>query len=487
MAESVATLFQGLLNPNQAREVTRLQNLQQGEMMANTPAGRASLLFAPQQVTAAGRLGRRLAGQDPRTTQEIEAEENRQLFTRISQEAQRRFPQDRTAQLNYLAEQLTANGKIEQAQKARALAQQSSLTQAKTSAEIATEQAQRQGAQIQLAEAQAKAQGLQAVGDILRKRGENSLATAVENGGFDPEEALKITRPAKPLDIAGQSLSDLMGIPANILQSYDPVSVQKANEIRISGPNEGESQASFLKRLNNALYMPPEKVLSKGESPESFSDFTGIADSLLDDYSTSSRQRARSIYAEGAKEGETRAQFQKRIIDSLQVGLSTEQKKRASELAQSARVAVDGKMAFNKFFTSIDQAITGTGADFFVGLGRLINTLGGDLEGVTESEYIQRLLSNEVLNSAQMMSGALSDNDIRFLVQTVGDLGNTKEALKVAFAQLEADKLLDQIVYNAYMRAPDKANFNEAEVVRQFAPEVYNRVSKARNVNLLGN
>jgi hypothetical protein len=57
------------------------------------------------------------------------------------------------------------------------------------------------------------------------------------------------------------------------------------------------------------------------------------------------------------------------------------------------------------------------------------------------------------------MKGALSDRDIEFLQDTVSRLGNTKEAIKIAFAQLEANKLVDQVVYSAYMSEPDKANF----------------------------
>lgn len=141
MAEpSVATLFSGLLNPNQARQVTSARDLAMGEALANAPSGRASLLFAPQQVTAAGRLGRRIAGQDPRTEQEIQAEENRTLFQKLSQEAQQRFPNDRTGQLNYLADQLNAQGKVAEAQKARQLAQQSQLTSVEIGAQGALQQ-----------------------------------------------------------------------------------------------------------------------------------------------------------------------------------------------------------------------------------------------------------------------------------------------------------------------------------------------------------
>jgi hypothetical protein len=292
---------------------------------------------------------------------------------------------------------------------------------------------------------------------------------------------------AKATDFAAKSLSDITGIPNNVLQQYDPDSVKKANAARIAGPSKNETNEEYVTRINNLLNMPADKTLAAGDAPPvPFGDFLGISDAQLRDYSTGSRKAARQIYAEGAKEGETQAQFQKRILDSLLVGLSPEQKKQAEVWARSSEVAVKGQPAFNKFFSVVDDAITGTGADFFTGLGRLINTLGGNVEGISETEYVNRLMSKETLNSSQMMSGTLTDRDIDFLRDTVSRLGNTKEAIKIAFAQLEADKLLDQIIYNAYMKEPDKANFNASEVIREVQTEVLKRVSETRGVNLLG-
>jgi hypothetical protein len=164
MAEkaSVTSLFGGLLSPNEMRQFTRAQDIELGKTMAQ-PGVETGLLFAPQAVTAAGRLGRRLVGQDPRTQQEIQMAENKALFTEITQEAQKQFPNDRTAQLNYLADQLTAKGKVVEAQKARALAQQSQASQAdiqKTIAEKEKAEAQAAKALAEETETKEKTTGL---------------------------------------------------------------------------------------------------------------------------------------------------------------------------------------------------------------------------------------------------------------------------------------------------------------------------------------
>lgn len=496
---SVTSLFGGLLTPQEMRDFTKRQDLAEGAQLTNIDPTRVGLLYAPQAITAAGRLGRRMAGQDPRTEQEIRGEENRQLFTKISQEAQQQFPNDRTAQLNYIANKLNAAGKVVEAQKARALAQES----AKTAQETATKRAQ----ELKFAAEETKAKQAPSVefGDIEayqiadRQGNRRTVFGAFDKSGqfYIQDRSGKLSpsreRPvakgevAKPTDFAAKSLSEITGIPNNVLQQYDPDSVKKANEARIKGPIKGETNNEYVTRINNLLNMPADKTLKEGDAPPvPFGDFLGISDAQLRDYSTGSRKVARQIYAEGPKEGETQAQFQKRILDALLVGLSPEQKKQAEVWARSSEVAVKGQPAFNKFFNVVDDAITGTGADFFTGLGRLINTLGGNVEGISETEYVSRLMSKETLNSSQMMSGTLTDRDIEFLRDTVTRLGNTKESIKIAFAQLEANKLIDQIIYNAYMKEPDKANFNASEVIREVQTEVLKRVSKARGVNLLG-
>lgn len=143
-APSVTTLFGNLLSPDEMRQFTSSQDLAKGKMLAEAPAGRAGLLYAPQAVTAAGRLGRLVAGQDTRTPEEIKAAENQKLFSGIMQRAQAQFPTDRAGQLNYLADELTKAGKLNEANKARAEAQAAQLQQAKIYKEQASGFAQEQ-------------------------------------------------------------------------------------------------------------------------------------------------------------------------------------------------------------------------------------------------------------------------------------------------------------------------------------------------------
>lgn len=217
---SVTSLFSGLLSPAEMRQFTRAQDLEMGQALAQAPTGRAGLIFAPGQVTAMGRLGRQIAGQDTRTAQEREVAENKALFTQISQEAQRQFPNDRTAQLNYLADQLTAKGKVVEAQKARALAQQSQGSQADIQKTIA----EKERAEAQAAKA------------IAEEKETKERTTGLRN-----------------------SLENFLGID---LKDATTTSMAEAAKIRNAGRLGVETEQGFKGRIMDALKDKEDKGIT---------------------------------------------------------------------------------------------------------------------------------------------------------------------------------------------------------------------------------
>lgn len=147
MATSVETLF-GDIIPTARQQMEQQQA--QGLLLAqnlSTP-GFSAAMDSPRRNQAIRQSIGGLLGVDTRTGVEREQATNQELFQRISNEAQQQFPNDRTAQLNFLADQLQQAGKLVEAQKARALAQQSQLQGAKIGAEEALS-AQRQAAALE--------------------------------------------------------------------------------------------------------------------------------------------------------------------------------------------------------------------------------------------------------------------------------------------------------------------------------------------------
>ena len=126
MATSVETLFGDIIpTARQQMEEQQAQGLLLAQNLA-TP-GFSAAMDSPRRNQAIRQSIGGLLGVDTRTGVEREQATNQELFQRISNEAQQQFPNDRTAQLNFLADQLQQAGKLAEAQKARALAQQSQL------------------------------------------------------------------------------------------------------------------------------------------------------------------------------------------------------------------------------------------------------------------------------------------------------------------------------------------------------------------------
>ena len=93
-------------------------------------------------------------------------------------------------------------------------------------------------------------------------------------------------------------------------------------------------------------------------------------------------------------------------------------------------------------------AITGAATDVKQFIQSITEQLGVkmDFGNLTDTQLIDQFLSQNILGQAQLMKGALSDNDIKFLKATVASLGSTPEAIRVALAQLKNRKLTAQKV-----------------------------------------
>lgn len=100
-----------------------------------------------------------------------------------------------------------------------------------------------------------------------------------------------------------------------------------------------------------------------------------------------------------------------------------------NDQAKSARKQIN---TIGVLKTLSDKALSGTGADFLLKGGKLLNQLGVEVEGLTESEVFQQLSNTLVLDKSQQMSGALSNADMMFLQNTAPQLNNTKEGRRLS-------------------------------------------------------
>lgn len=433
---SIDTLFGGLVSDSALQDYTKARDLAMGQQLAGVAPERVGLLYAPQTVTAAGRLGRRIAGRDPRTEKEIEMAANRDLFKTINDQAQRQFPNDRTAQLNYIANELTAKGKVVEAQRARQLAQESKKAEAdiaKTEAEAAKNKALETKAK---AEAETEknlrekydAEALRAEAQSRKADADKALAEA--QATLIPEEKKKLLADAAKANADAKRLNALadkatreagvVGLGSIDPDKFTPESLEKYQEsVRQGNPNYG--LLDVRDEVDMTTYQ--KELLS------AFPDDPAKRSELFQKYITEKSQRGGLDVALDRTEQEW-------VFNHNATGI-TEYRSRGEKSQQVAQ-AVDA------LIPTVDEAITGAGADLKSFVQSVAQQLGipADFGDLTGTQLINQFLSQEVLGAASGLSGALSDKDIKFLQDTVGGIGNTPEAIRVALAALKQRKLI---------------------------------------------
>jgi hypothetical protein len=263
-----------------------------------------------------------------------------------------------------------------------------------------------------------------------------------------------------------------------------PTPTQEANQA-----NQAVEQAG----QNTIKPVSPEQARKEGLGK--FSLF-GIKEENFGRYEPASLKRVASMLVtpeEFAKmSSEEKGAYVTNINKELTVreeSFTKEQRELRSEYASKARQYNDFKSGSEVFWNNIDNAITGFGAEFKLGGLKAVDFFTGGLLGVEDTIASTELLGSEqgkiLLNMAEQMKGALSNADMQFLKDVAMTIGNSKEALKVGFAILEAKKLTDASV-NHYITNTlngDLHRLDEAKVRRQAGEENLKRVLKSRGVD----
>lgn len=100
-----------------------------------------------------------------------------------------------------------------------------------------------------------------------------------------------------------------------------------------------------------------------------------------------------------------------------------------------------------------EEAFAGGGAKFKMATAKLLDNIGINVTGLSESEQFEALSNALVLDKSQQMSGALSEGDRQFLISTMPALSNTKKG--------RAEMI-------GYAKALNKRNKEYAKQARQF-------------------
>lgn len=373
MATSVETLFSDII-PTARQQMEEQQK--QGMLLAKnlTVPGFSAAMDTPRRNQAIRQSIGGLLGVDTRTPVEREQVENQELFQRITTEAQQRFPTDRTAQLNYLADQLQGAGKIQQAMKARELAQQSTLTGAQIGSEQALT-AQRQTAAM----------------ENIAKTQQTNVATSIAGLGdvsikdFDPRSVRAYS----------QSIRSGNPDPSLLLPRDTSTPSEYEKALMAAHPNDPAKRSELMQQY----------VAKRAESAG------GVTVNLGDE----ANKVFLDLNSEGLKDYSAYARGGETLVNEIEA---------ASE------------QAF--------EALVGGGSNWISALAGVARTAGVDLPGdfgsLTRRAQIERLINNEVLQAAGLIKGALSDKDLQFLQGSVGSLGDSPEAIRIALKRLANKK-----------------------------------------------
>lgn len=178
-------------------------------------------------------------------------------------------------------------------------------------------------------------------------------------------------------------------------------------------------------------------------------ELVGFGQPVDDEQAKFTRLEAQRAKIEAEKGPEAAARFAtfsgltKRPVSEVSVNLPQDKKiaeldakafTQYSENAKAARKELNSIAALKPLS---ERAVSGTGASWMLTGGKLLNQLGFQIEGLTESEVFQQLANTLVLDKSQQMSGALSNADMAFLTNTVPTLENTKEGRRLSLDMAE--------------------------------------------------
>ena len=481
MAESpsISSLFGDIVSPEMVRKQQEAEDFAMGKYMAEN-VGSAGMLNLPSHArNVMSSLGA-ITGAETRSPAEIKAAENQKLFNTLMQKATSQFPDSRSSQLNFVANELQKMGKTTESMKARDAAQASQLKEA----EIYSEQAlgfQREQAGVASKETAATTVATRAgeVDRLAAQIAKDKAGTALTQEQLVTEI---LTRNPKLTKLeaetaANTALANQRNVETRLSQEEAPI---KRNLIRaeISAKMAGvrldeekvklvasqvttdeverrakEQNISLLEakeklvdeELTRYIAMTPIEILKANTEVAKNNTQTELNKARLGDVgmteftrnlaqldaTDAEKQKLLRKYAEAKASSGGVAGVRSKAIDA-KVKLVTD----ALDIAEGAQTAMNNAQ---RMVEVIPDLTTGVGAEPRAALKRLINASGvfdGFEDDVVADQIFKVMRGGSVLEAAGNLKGALSDKDLKFLQETVANRELTKEVIAEAFSKL---------------------------------------------------
>lgn len=468
MAKAVETLF-NIQTPEQVRQSQQKKDLEQGKLLTERP-GTAGLLFAPQRSRAIGQGVAGLFGAETRSQAEIDAEQNKELLTGIYQRAQQAYPTNRTAQLNMIAMELAKAGKINEAQKARAMAQQSAgvdATTAKTQAEALRAKAQ---------EKKANAEAITQI-DLRSKYSAEAMRAAAQSAEAnakalyaEAQATTELDRRTKLLADAKQAEADANRLTALAQKAQAETTSEKSDLGKFLGfdiKDTSVDSRTIASNIFNKGKLPnesdsefKERIMAGLAQKETTPEFVKILNKAYPN-NPGERSKALKNWVDAQATtggGALQKEVNKAIVESNSDSVQSYKDLARGGLAEADRIDATADIAF--------EAIVGGGTALQTlqsGLQAVADKVGltVDLGSLTKTQQIERIVNNAVLLQSGLIKGALSNAELEFLRGSVADLGDTPEALRIALKRLANQKRMAVTMYNRFTGAEGAKKIGE--------------------------
>lgn len=403
MAESpsITSLFGDIVSPEMIRKQQEAEDFAMGKYMAEN-VGSAGMLNLPSHArNVMSSLGA-ITGAETRSPAEIKAAENQKLFGSLMQQASTQFPDSRSKQLDFVAKQLQAKGKINEAMRAQDAADKARMQEAEVDSEKA-----------QAAQRRATAGAQEALG---KKYGAETTTEEETRQNKVDKLAAEIAKENALAAKAGKEKEKTAEEIATIMAERDPnidlIEARTAAEQALQDQREAET------KLNKARL-----------GDVGMTEFTRNLAQL--DATDEEKQKLLRKYAEAKASSGGVAGVRSKAIDA-KVKLVTD----ALDIAEGAQTAMNNAQ---RMVEVIPDLTTGVGAEPRAALKRLINASGvfdGFEDDVVADQIFKVMRGGSVLEAAGNLKGALSDKDLKFLQETVANRELTKEVIAEAFSKL---------------------------------------------------
>lgn len=238
-------------------------------------------------------------------------------------------------------------------------------------------------------------------------------------------------------------------------ERFDQLTLKAGKENK---PFEFEAKEARLQELKSGLRVLENQPVPNKEAIQRLKDSIQAIEGVekqksTPSFGTEAERKAKSMYG---KQYADLTQEQATAVDkAVEVSEQTKAKLTAPPLAQQAKQTLQSKTDIaskieNEALTASDQitlaqslrelapkAFTGFASNAKLSASKVATAFGIPTKGGSESEIIDQILGQMTIGAAGQLKGALSDKDVLFLKQTIGNRGLSVDTLLYVADEIE--------------------------------------------------